>query len=406
VIRALAETNRRLAEERLGDIGAGLDRVLNLNDLDPATREQARRNYIAAGSYYGMLADRVTISDNEEYADALWYAADSFDAGGDRELAIQGFHRYATEIPDDPRQPEARFRLAQAYQARGDYAEAAKLYLELITAGDDRVGGKGVGPFAQASFVPLAQTYLRDMDSTNDAEAEDLLERITDGSLATADASSFREGLIELGKLYYSSGRYVRAIERLEDAMARYPEDDRRARLAYLLADSYRLEAEHLSQVLQDAMPDHERRAFDTQRRDHLRRALELYDESRRAIESKDPRELTGVDREYLRNAYFYIGATAFDLSDYDAAIAHYNTARERYPKDPSSLVAMIQIVHAYMEQGELQSARTANERAKRFYDSLPAEAWDDPSLPMRRTDWERWLDLSARLDGRADAGG
>ena len=118
-----------------------------------------------------------------------------------------------------------------------------------------------------------------------------------------------------------------------------------------------------------------------------------------------DPRELTGVDREYLRNAYFYIGAAAFDLGDFSAAIAHYNTARERFPKDPSSLVAMIQIVHAHLEQGQLQSARTANERAKRFYESLPPEVWDNPSLPMRRSDWERWLDLSARLDGRADAG-
>lgn len=405
VIRALAESHRRMAEEKLGDIGVGLDRVINLNDLDPATRETARRHFIAAGSYFSMFADRVTISDNEEYADALWYAADSFDAGGDRELAIQGFHRYAIEIPGDPRQPEAKFRLAQAYQARGDYDEASKLYLELINAGDDREGGRGVGPYAQASFVPLAQTYLRDMDASNDDQAEDLLRRITDGTLGTGEASYFREGLIELGKLYYGAGRYVEAIEKFEDAIARYPDESRMARFLYLLADSYRLESENIALVLQDAMPDHERRAFEAQRRDHLRRALELYDTARRQIEGMDPRELTGVDREYLRNAYFYIGASAFDLGDYVAAIAHYNTARERFPKDPSSLVAMIQIVHAHLEQGQLQSARTANERAKRFYESLPPEVWDNPSLPMRRADWERWLDLSARLDGRADAG-
>jgi tetratricopeptide (TPR) repeat protein len=405
VIRALADTNRRLAEERLGDIGTGLDRIINLSELDPATREQARRNYIAAGSYYSIFADRVSISDNEEYANSLWYAADSFDAGGDREMAIQGFQRYANEIPDDPRRPEAKFRLAQAYQAMGEYTESARLYLELINASDDRDAGRGVGPFAQASYVPLAQTYLLDLDESNDADAEQLLRRITSGTLGTAEATYFREGLITLGRLFYQTGRYVEAIERLEDACARYQADDRFARIAYLLADSYRLEADAISRTLQDAMPDHEKRAFKDQQRSHLRRALELYDVARASIEAKDDRRLTPVEKIYLRNAYFYLGACAFDLGDYDAAIVHYNIARERFPKDPSSLVAMIQIVHAYMAQGQITSARTANERAKRFYESLPVEAWDDPSLPMRRADWERWLDLTANLDGVADAG-
>ena len=406
VIRALADANRRLADERLGELGTGLDRVMNLAELDPASREQARRNFIAAGSYYSILADRVTISDNEEYADALWYGADCFDAGGDRTMAIQAFERYANEIPDDPRQAEARYRLAQAHQARGDYPEAATLYRELISDGDDPDAGRGAGPFAQASYVPLAQTYLLDLDDSNDEQAELLLKRITGGDLGTAEASYFREGLITLGRLYYQRGRWVEAIETLEDAIARYPEDERVAQLSYLLADAYRLEADAIRTILQDAMPDHERRAFEEQRRSHLRRALTLYDRARDGLERKDSRRLTGVETTYLRNAYFYLGACAFDLGDYDAAIAYYNTARERFPKDPATLVAMIQIVHAHVERGEFQSARTANERARRFYESLPPSAWDDPALPMRRDDWERWLDLTSRLEGRADAGG
>jgi len=69
-------------------------------------------------------------------------------------------------------------------------------------------------------------------------------------------------------------------------------------------------------------------------------------------------------------------------------------------------LVALIQIVNSYLEMGDMQSARTANERARAFYESLPDEVWDDPYLPMRREDWERWLASTSALAGLAEADG
>jgi tetratricopeptide (TPR) repeat protein len=99
-----------------------------------------------------------------------------------------------------------------------------------------------------------------------------------------------------------------------------------------------------------------------------------------------------------LRNASFYLGDCAFDLADYETAIRQYDAAREKYPKDPASLVAMIQIVNAYVEQGDLKRARTANDRAKRFYESLPESAWTDPNLPIGQAEWQRWLDAMGRL--------
>src|SRR5690606_24232915 len=91
-------------------------------------------------------------------------------------------------------------------------------------------------------------------------------------------------------------------------------------------------------------------------------------------------------------------GDCAFDLGRFEAARRLYDAARERYPDDPASLVAMIQIVNAYLEEGDLARAATANERARRFYASLPDEAWDDPQLPIGREDWQRWLDSIAAL--------
>jgi hypothetical protein len=66
----------------------------------------------------------------------------------------------------------------------------------------------------------------------------------------------------------------------------------------------------------------------------------------------------------------------------------------------------MVQIVSALLEQGRTAEAATANVRARRFYESLPESAWDDPTLPMSRAQWEQWLDAQSKLAGAAERGG
>src|SRR5262249_211196 len=133
-------------------------------------------------------------------------------------------------------------------------------------------------------------------------------------------------------------------------------------------------------------------------RADRLRKALVMFEEVRGGLEGKDERRRTALEEVQLRNSYFYPGDCAFDLKDGELAIRHYGPAKERHPKDPASLVAMIQIVNAHVRQGDLQRAAAANERAKRFFDSLPDSVWDDPNLPMSRKDWERWLGSTVQL--------
>ena len=58
----------------------------------------------------------------------------------------------------------------------------------------------------------------------------------------------------------------------------------------------------------------------------------------------------------------------------------------------------MTQIVNANLQRGAVKAALTANERAKRFFKSLPPEVWNDPNLPMSKQDWERWLDSTEKL--------
>ncbi|MBL8963622.1 MAG: tetratricopeptide repeat protein [Phycisphaerae bacterium] len=403
VIRGQAEVNRRLARRLIGDAASGMAML----ELDPATLAQARRHYRSAAKYFRIMADRTVVTDQAEYQASLWSSADCFDRSGDREESIMAFDEFSRSFPEDPRQPEAMFRLAEAYKAQGELEQASRLYRALIDE-QERGGRATAGPFADASYVPLAQTYLLDNDPGNDQEALEKLLEVAGGRLGGTSTESFREAVIELGNVYFLTGRYEQGIERLREALARYPDDPRADQLRFRLAECNRLSALAVEKELGEAMPDGRRRELTAAREARLRDAAAVYEDVRRRLEMKDARRRSAMDDLMLRNAGFYVADCAFDLGQYETAIRLYDAARERYPKDPASLVALAQIVSAHLRQGDVRRAATANERARRFYASLPDESWNDPHLPMTRREWERWIDATARLaatpgDGESD---
>lgn len=390
----LAEAHRALAEEVLPPRRGDDESLVKLAELDPATQAQVRQHLISSGTYYRAHADRVVVTDSTRYAQSLWGAADMFDRAGDLDAARAAFKEYVSAFPGDPRQAEARFRMAQAAQTRGDFEEAAGLYRELIESGAtlDR------GPFADASYVPLAQTLFLDGDPKNDGDGERLLLTVVGGGVGGTQTANFRSAVFELGQHYYLTAQYERAIERLREMVARFPEHPKILGVKYRLADSDRRSAGQIDLRLREAMPDSQRQELLATRTSRLREALGLFEQVRAGLEAKDERRRTALEEIQLRNAYFYLGDCAFDLKDDELAIRHYDAAKERYAKDPASLVAMIQIVNTHVRQGDLQRAAAANERAKRFFDSLPDSVWDDPNLPMGRRDWERWLGSTMQL--------
>ncbi|GJM18335.1 MAG: hypothetical protein DHS20C14_05480 [Phycisphaeraceae bacterium] len=403
VLRAMADGHRLTAESLAGgsmQTPSNADGPLStaqLDAMDPSTRTETQRHLMRSGKDFRELAERYVLDDNERYADALWNAATQFDRAGDMRAALEAYHAYADGVPDDPRAAEARFRVGRVHQAMGEYGLAADEYLGLVDELRSGVG-RSVGPFGVRSYVPLAQCYLLDTDPENDADARELLEAAISGSVGTSDAPHYREALVELGTLHHRTGEHERAIERFDEALSRYPDDPRADAVMFRLADARRQLADEVEGSLDDPMPDAERRARGGQVVELRRDAIEGFEGVRARLETRDPITLTELERLHLRNSLFYMGDCAFDMGAYDEAITHYDTARERYPDDPASLVAMVQIVNAYVERGDLRRAQTANERARRFYLSLPEDAWDDPNLPMERADWERWLESSAQL--------
>lgn len=407
VVLAQARAHRMVADELLAPALAAEDRLAALAGMERERREEAKRHLRLSGERYEQHAERMAGTDAAAYADSLWAAAEAFDLAGDHGSSVATLSRYVQDFPGDARHAEARFRLGRAQQARGDYAAAASLFRALI---ENDGMEKGVGPFADASYVPLAQVYLADEEPANDAEARRLLNLVVDGRIGGTASEGFRDALRELARVHLRAGEHAAAIERLEELRRRFPEGPDRTGVRYDLAEAYRLDAASMARTLESAMPDHERRALEEARTARLRRASELYESVRAELDGRgDGSALSELERTRLRNSVFYLGDCAFDLGEYETARRLYDTARERYPDDPASLVAMIQIVNAYLEEGDHARAATANERARRFYESLPESVWDDPDLPMDRGDWQRWLDSIAALvprpaAGRADA--
>lgn len=397
VYGALAASHRAIAAEMLPTRGESPDPAMEIAAMEPGARDEARGHLRRAGMYANLHASSVA-DDAVAYANSIWDAADAYDLAGDRDEAVAALLEFTESFPSDGRHAEGRFRLGTAYQARGEYEQGAEVFRSIISDRSLRDVGVRVGPYADASYVPLAQCLLLDGKDDNDAEAESLLLSVVDGSITGTRANVYRDALVELAGLYERTGRWTRAIERYTEALERYPEDPRVALWRFRLADSCRRDAERIRTVLREAMPDADRVELEGTLRDRLTLAMGEYEKAVAGIETKDARKRRALESLYLRNAVFYLGDCAYDLGMFDEAIRRYEQARERFPNDPASLVAMVQIVNAYVERGDWERARTANQRARRFYESLPESVWDDPNLPMTKRDWERWLEASARL--------
>lgn len=398
VNEVLGRVHQSRGEQLLAEVSPdGAVSPFDSGSIDPSIQAEAQRHLLRAAAAYRAHAEQFVLSSIDRYADSLWAAGDLYDRAGDQPEAIAAFTLFAENLPSDPRQPEARYRLGRAYQAIGEYELAADRFRGLIA--DQRAGRSEVGPLAGRSLVPLAQSLIYDNDSDNDEQAEEILQTVVGGGVMGPDALQFREALIELGNLHYKRGEFARAVERFSEAVARGPTPAQAPRVEFLLADSNRQLADRIDDTLnREAMPDTRRLALETERDERRRRALDGFLKVRDELSSVDRRRLDPVQAIHLRNACFYLGDVAFDLGLIEEAIGYYDAARERYQQDPASLVALVQIVNAHIQQGDYDRARTANERAKRFFESLPDNVWDDPNLPMSRDDWERWLESSAKI--------
>jgi tetratricopeptide (TPR) repeat protein len=386
VVFRIASTSRQRADNIIADAGSEQPGAA-LEDLDPALRFEAGQHYHRAGEYYVRHARNLAgrPGADEVWADSLWLAADSYDLGGWHNLSIDHFTEYvAGRSEADPRRPEAVFRLAQAYHAEMNYEDAAERY-EQVLAEHPR------SHVASRSHVPLARCLLA-LGRRPEAERQ-MIQVVSGRARLEPEALDYRDALIELGSLYYDSEDFVGAIERLHEAVRRYPGDDRIHEIRFRLADSYRRQAIGLEpQLGSPGLPPAERRRLENQRTDHLRTAAELFADICADEAGPSPAAERGLSDQAFRYACLYQADCAFELGLFSEAVDRYDQVATRFPRHHTSMTALIQIVNCYSNLGDTPRAQAAHRRAMLRLDELPDEAFEAPDALLDRAAWERWL--------------
>jgi tetratricopeptide (TPR) repeat protein len=382
VLVRLASTNRQIAENLLASASAGEETPIE--DLDAAVRYEANQRLTKAGEDYlrHVNAETQQPLSEEDWGASLWAAADCFDRAGQHRRAIAEFEKYlGSRAPDDARRAEGMFRLAQSNHALLLHEEAARWYEQLLA---DRTRSS----FAARCHVPLARCYLA-LKRTGDAKAA--LQAVLSGErLLQPDARDYRDALIELGRIHHDLGEYVESIERLAEAIARYPDDARSLEVRYLLADSYRGTALSLARRLRDeaGLASAESGRLSALRIEHLQKAEQMFG----ALRADADGAIDQVGDDLVRRAHLYQADCAFELGRFEHAVELYEAASRTYSAGASSMYALVQIVNCYAALGDSERSSAAHQRALLRLKQLPDSAFASPEALMDRAAWERWL--------------
>ncbi len=357
--------------------------------------QDAAAHFEQAGDYFYQYALRANArGDEQAFADTLWASGQAYDHAQLWDKAIERYADYIQHRPEDPRRHEARLHLGLAYQASGRYEPALEHFVQLT--GDEQTR---TSPEAYDAMVPMAQCYAALGDT--DAAKRTLLTVVEDHPAITPQSTRYQEALVELGRLHHRLGEFNLAIERFTQAMDLYGRagDGQSAAVRFALADSYRQSAREVGERLEEATSQTQLTARRADRQRRLEEAMKLFDQVITQLDDQPAESLGELERLYLRNAFFYRADCAYDLGRYEQAIELYDLAAGRYAQDPASLVALVQIVNAYCEQGLTQQAKAANRRAYEHFSRIPDEAFDDPNLPMDGRHWDQWLRWTSELD-------
>ena len=362
----------------------------------PNTAEKIRRTQqvrdlrVKAGDAYVAYSRSVTLDDDKAHGEALWKGVDLYDRAGNLQHSISALELFIAERPTDGATPDALLKLGNTYQAAGMFDKAIASYQRNQTRYSQSLA-------ASKSGVPLAKAYIAKGPQSYGSAENALLRVIDDNPLITPDAVEFREALFELAQLCYRTERYEESISRLEELTERYPEDERRGHVLFMMADGYRKSGAMINVNLgKEGLVSADPKAAAAQaeavaaKRERLGKARELYDKVIAFYAQHTPGR--DLDKLHLKLSHFYRADCLYDLGKYEEAIKLYDAAALKYQDDPASLAAYVQIVNSYCALGKFEEARTANQRAKWLLRKMPDGSFQDGSFSMPKSYWEQWL--------------
>jgi tetratricopeptide (TPR) repeat protein len=334
----------------------------------------------AAGQAYEQLAELRFAT--KQYTEDLWRGAENYSRGHSFSSAIRLLTKYLDNEPE-LRNAQALLRLGQAHLALGHFTLSIAAFEECIE----------FHPQDSSTFQARIDCAKAHWHQGTTARAEQLLRDNLSGSSLKPSSTEWKDSLFELGMLLHEQGLYEAAIDKLEEAVTRYPQDPQRLMAQYLIGESYRRSAQSLldrSLQSKTASEHDKNRQLATER---LTTALEHFEEVQRAITLKthdihsDP--LMGA---MLRNCYMLEGAVLFDLERYKEAIEAYSNVSSLYPDEPFVLETFVQIANCWRRLNKNENARGAVQQAQIALERLPPDSKFDSTTALNRDEWRLLL--------------
>jgi tetratricopeptide (TPR) repeat protein len=343
-------------------------------------RTAGLQRFRAAGVAYEELAQSRFAT--KSYTTDLWRSAEDFIRGQSFSRAVRVLNEYL-EYEPELRNAEVLLRLGQSHLALGQVPESIAAFEECIE----------FHPLDGASFqarIDCAKAYWQRGDTNR---AEQLLRFNIAGSSLKPASPEWKDSLFELGTLLHEVGKYEEAIDTLENAVERYPQDPQRLVAQYMIGESYRRWAQDFlaDAKISGTSSEHDKTLQEATKR--LNTALRHFEEVQRTITLRthdihsDP--LTG---SMLRNCYMLEGAVLFDLGRYKEAIEAYSNVSSLYPDEPFVLETFVQIANCWRRLDKHDNARGAVKQAQIALDRLPKNSDFASTTILNRDEWRMLL--------------
>ncbi len=348
--------------------------------------EDGRTQMRMAGRVYLRLADLQAAT--RDYPERLWDAASAMMAGRDYYGAAKTLRRYLKDTTRK-RHPQALTDYGEALMALNKVNMALEAFRECI-----EFHPRDAAAFRARLFASKA--YLEKGDYE---KVEGLLRDNLNGEYLTPASKEWRDSLFALGELLHTKGNYLEAIRRLEEAVARYPEDPLNLGAKYLIADSFYQIAKDVQEKLRADLAGATRVAHTKRIHEMYTKALDQYHLLRDSLSRKqETAELTSLEKSVLRNCYFAIGDIEFAMGKYEASIKSYSTATNRYQNNPEVLEAYVRIANAYRRLGDPAKAKGTLEQARIVLDRMKPDTKFTETTNYTRKQWSERLDALAAL--------
>lgn len=335
-LRLLATLNRDLGQSLLDQLKPNMG-----GETQELQRRQAREYFRKASLLFNELSKLEKTT--HLYSDDLWQSAECSLKGSDFKRAIRTYIQYLNTEPEK-RNAGALLGLGEAYLSLGEVDEAIDTFQQCI-----EFYPKDVATFRARLLAAEAWQEKGDFKP-----AEQLLLENWAAPGITPQSLVWRESLYRLGELYHNTKEYDKAIQRLNDAVRRFPEDPRTNLARYLLANCYRLRADAAQDRVKKTMTRSKLSAEKANIENDLNAAYHQYMTLQQQIGSqRGMGELSEMDVRLLRNSRVFAAGVLFQQKQYEPAIKAYANASLHYQGQPISIQTMKQNAQALSDKGE-----------------------------------------------------